>query len=278
MRLISHLTLLLLLAATLSCACPDPVAGSPFVFGVTRTIDSEILGESRTLNIYLPKSYGSSRSDRYPVIVLLDGGADEDFHHVTGLVQFLTAYELMPESIVVGVGNVDRQRDFVHLSEVEEERGWYPNHGQSVRFRRFLNDELLPWVDASYRAGDHRLLIGQSAAGLFAVEHFLQQPDSFDAYFIVSPSLYWNRESLARSAPEALASHSGTRWLYLAIGSEGKVMQSGYDRLVRALEEHAPPGLDWQDERFPDETHATILHRALYRGFEQLYGDEWPGL
>ena len=266
------------LLALASCACPDPVAGTPFEFGVVHTIESKALGETRTLNVRLPASYGTSRLDRYPVIVLLDGGAQEDFPHAAGLVQFLSMMRLMPESIVVGVGNVDRQRDFVHPSEVAAEREWFPNHGRTGPFRRFLTDELLPFVEETYRCADHRLLIGQSAAGLYAVEQLLTEPDTFDAYFIVSPALYWNRESLARSAPERLRDRDVDGWVYLALGDEGPEMESGFARLATALEEHAPPGLDWRQVRFPEETHATILHRALYRGFELLYGEEWPGL
>jgi hypothetical protein len=69
------------------------------------------LEEDRILNIYLPEGYGED-STRYPVIYLLDGSYNEDFLHICGLVQFLTMIEVMPKTIVVGIANVDRKRDF----------------------------------------------------------------------------------------------------------------------------------------------------------------------
>ena len=60
----------------------------PFTLGVTETILSATLGEDRTLNISLPPGYHPDSAARYPVIYLLDGGADEDFIHIAGLVQF----------------------------------------------------------------------------------------------------------------------------------------------------------------------------------------------
>lgn len=60
----------------------------PFVLGVIEEIQSKELAEKRTLNIYLPDGYNQNDSVKYPVIYLLDGSADEDFIHITGLVQF----------------------------------------------------------------------------------------------------------------------------------------------------------------------------------------------
>lgn len=61
----------------------------PLSIGETLEINSDILGEKRTLNIYLPPGYDNSQDVSYPVIYLLDGSLNEDFLHIVGLVQFL---------------------------------------------------------------------------------------------------------------------------------------------------------------------------------------------
>ena len=83
------------------------VSTKPLTIGEVRTIKSKTLNEDRTLNIYLPQGYDKTKS--YPVIYLLDGSMNEDFIHVTGLVQFFNQMYSMPETIVVGVANVDRK-------------------------------------------------------------------------------------------------------------------------------------------------------------------------
>ena len=82
----------------------------PFTIGEITTIKSVILNENRTLNIYLPEGYNDK--EKYPVIYLLDGSANEDFIHIVGLVQYFNMTFKMPNTIIVGIANVDRRKDF----------------------------------------------------------------------------------------------------------------------------------------------------------------------
>src|ERR1700739_2907062 len=90
----------------------------PFVLGTIIHIHSVELGANRTLNIYLPDGYNKNDTVKYPVIYLLDGSADEDFIHTVGLLQFCSFpwVNKMPPSIVVGIANTDRKRDFTFAS------------------------------------------------------------------------------------------------------------------------------------------------------------------
>lgn len=60
----------------------------PLELGEQLEFYSEILGEKRVLNIYLPENYHKDSVRTYPVIYLLDGSMDEDFIHIMGLLQF----------------------------------------------------------------------------------------------------------------------------------------------------------------------------------------------
>ena len=99
----------------------QPADPSPFILGRIDKIPSVVLGETRTLNIYLPEGYSQDSSTVYPVIYLLDGSANEDFIHIVGVVQFLIMIERMPKSIVVGIANVDRRRDFTMPTSVDQD-------------------------------------------------------------------------------------------------------------------------------------------------------------
>src|SRR3954465_589314 len=87
--------------------------GKPLVIGSIIELQSKVLAEKRTINIYLPAGYDAADTVKYPVIYLLDGSLDEDFLHIVGLVQFLNFpwVNILPKSIVVGIANVDRKRD-----------------------------------------------------------------------------------------------------------------------------------------------------------------------
>jgi len=48
------------------------------------------------------------------------------------------------------------------------------------------------------------------------------------------------------------------------------MMQDDVDKVLAALKTHVKEPMKWHYEFFPEETHATILHRAVYRAFEWL--------
>lgn len=72
-------------ACTKPAPCP-PAPASPRVasLGETFAIASKILGEQRTINVYLPPDY--AKGGTFPVLYMPDGGIDEDFPHVVGAV------------------------------------------------------------------------------------------------------------------------------------------------------------------------------------------------
>ncbi len=245
----------------------------PFVLGVTERLQSAVLGETRTLNIYLPQGYAPDSTARYPVIYLLDGAADEDFIHVTGVVQFLTMIGRMPPTIVVGIANVDRRRDFSFPSGVEKERSDFPTTGGSEKFISFLEQELRPFIDRTFKTSGNRTLIGQSFGALLASEILLKKPGLFNQYIVVSPSLWWSAESLLRDAPKLLRSghfRDSTK-LYVAVGEEGEQMKEGARKLVDLLKSSGGPKLSARYAFMPEENHLTILHHAVYQGLEALY-------
>jgi predicted alpha/beta superfamily hydrolase len=244
----------------------------PFSIGEIKTIKSVILAETRTLNIYLPNGYRYNSKEKYPVIYLLDGSANEDFLHIVGLVQFYNMTFNMPKTIVVGIANVDRKRDFTFPTKNAELIKSYPTTGGSAKFIDFLEKELQPYIKANYKTNDSTFLIGQSLGGLVATEILLKKPDLFSSYIIVSPSLWWDDESLLKAAPALLTGQTDNKkWLYVSVGAEGKEMEEGAANLVKAFKNSGKKNLKTDFVPLPKENHATILHNSIYEAFKILY-------
>src|ERR1700753_3542114 len=68
----------------------DPTT-TPLVIGESFTINSAILSEPRHINVFAPTEYGRKFDGPLPVLYVLDGGMDEDFLHIAGLVQILVS-------------------------------------------------------------------------------------------------------------------------------------------------------------------------------------------
>ncbi len=243
----------------------------PLTIGEIKTLKSVVLKEDRTLNIYLPSTYDSSKS--YPVIYVLDGSMNEDFLHITGLVQFFNMTFGMPDFIVVGIANVDRKRDFTFHTDLKDLKKDYPTTGHSEKFIRFIESELQPYISKQYKTTDTRYLIGQSLGGLLASEILLKHSTLFTHYLIVSPSLWWDDESLLKAAPELVAKQdwSGT-FVYVSVGKgEDKIMQREASQLYELLKKTNKPGLQTAFKLMTDDNHATILHRSLYEALLILF-------
>ncbi|MES2647084.1 MAG: alpha/beta hydrolase-fold protein [Bacteroidota bacterium] len=242
----------------------------PFVIGHTITMHSAELREERILNIYLPEGYTATDTLKYPVIYLLDGSADEDFIHIAGLVQFagFSWIKLLPPTIVVGIANVDRKRDFTFEPTDTTFIKEFPTSGHSNDFIRFIEKELQPLIKKEYRTSEERTIIGQSFGGLLATEIALKQPALFNNYIIISPSLWWDDESLLRVKSEVEYKSVPNGKIYLAVGKEGKKMVNDSKTLNKYFHRNVTPSKQLRYEYFKNEDHATIMHLAVYNAFK----------
>lgn len=245
-------------------------SSKPFSIGEIREIKSAVLGENRILNIYLPHDYDKGKV--YPVIYLLDGSANEDFLHIAGLVQFFNMLK-MPEFIVVGIANVDRKRDFTFHTELEDLKKAYPTTGGSEKFITFIETELQPFMTSNYKTSDVKYIIGQSLGGLLATEILLKKPDLFSHYLIVSPSLWWDNESLLKNAGSLVQKQNDAkRYVYISVGGqEEKIMQKEAKELSVILQKANKPNLKLDFLPLPKENHATILHQSINEAFKLLF-------
>ena len=247
----------------------------PLTIGEIRTIKSKILNEDRVLNIYLPQNFDKTKS--YPIIYLLDGSMNEDFIHVTGLIQFFNQMYSMPGTIVVGIANIDRKKDFTFHTDLKDLQKDYPTTGHSDKFISFLEKELKPYIESQFKTSD-KYLFGQSLGGLLATEILLKKPEMFNNYFIISPSLWWDDQSLLKQAPQLLAKIPDTKkFVYVSVGKgEHPVMIKDAEDLYDILKKSNKKNWTVEYKMMEGDNHATILHRSLYEGLVKLFPYQEP--
>lgn len=254
----------------------------PFTLGLIDEIYSKELSEKRILNIYLPEGYGENDSIAYPVVYLLDGSADEDFIHIVGLYHFNSFpwIERTPKSIIVGIANVDRKRDFTFATKVKAEKKKYPVAGHSDKFIAFIEKELQPYINTKYRTNSKKTIIGQSLGGLLAAEILLKKPHLFYQYIIVSPSLWWDNASLLKYKTD-LINTIGKREVYIGVGREGlapsetpHVMEVEANVLADKLKNSKNKNLEVYFDYLPGEDHAAIMHIAVYNALKYFNAEK----
>jgi hypothetical protein len=244
-----------------------------FCIGETVTFYSKLLSENRAINVYLPLGYEEHIHKKYPVIYLLDGSADEDFIHIAGLVQFgsFTWIQMIPETIVVGIVNVNRKRDFTYPSNSVRDQLEFPMSGESKKFIGFLENELQPFIDSNYKVTDEKTLIGQSLGGLLATEILFKKPYLFSNYIIVSPSLWWDDESLLGVTPKPM---DRIKSIYIAVGKEGANMERVAYQLKNKLTKLKTEHTNLYFNFLQGNNHSDALHLAVYDAFKKMFAVE----
>lgn len=243
---------------------------APIVIGEQFIIRSDVLNEDRSIHVTVPPGYAYS-PQKFPVIYVLDGPAH--MVHTTGTKDVLARSNRMPQAIIVGIANTNRTRD---LTPPPGDRP-IPNTGGANNFLEFINTELVPFIDKNYRTEPYRVLIGHSLGGLFAIHTMIHQPDSFDAYIAISPSLQWADDGPIKQMSKFLEENPEHRgFLYVTMANEGGGMQDRFESFVDLLESKAPQTLHWDSKFLPDEDHGSTVLRSTYHALKTLFSDWQP--
>ena len=227
------------------------------------TIKSQSVGEDRTILVKVPANYERSEA-RYPVVYMLDA------HHpqnamMTGLVEQQVWGDVMPDSIIVGIQNTNRLRDMTPTP------GDRPGAGGAEKFLRFIETEVVPFVDKNYRTHPFRTIAGHSLAGLFVVNAFIERPDSFNGYIAASPNVHWDNNYVIKRAEEAFRKRADwNKFLFVALGDEPSYL-GGYNAFLGLLDRSKPKGLEYDFRQFKDENHGSVLLPAYYAGLRKIY-------
>lgn len=245
------------------------------IFGQRIKFDSKILGEKKTVFIHLPYS-NTEESNRYPVIYVLDGG--DYYEPFAGMVKYLSLFEMIPEMIVVAIAHGDRLKEFTY-TKANEKTGDWPTSGGAESYREFLSNELIPYVDSSYRTHPFRILVGHSLAGLFAVETLSRSPQLFQATIALSPSLYWNQFEWLKNAENFLDKHESLKHFLYISGEQKDEEQTGYlDKFKNLVAANAPKNFVYEYRCFPEEDHGSVAFPGLFSNLKHLFqGWQFPG-
>ncbi|MCL1673718.1 alpha/beta hydrolase [Elizabethkingia ursingii] len=274
-------TFFMLIALTIASPLFSQNNTKPLVFGNSEVFHSNILKEDRNINIYLPEEFNPTDATKYPVIYILDGGVEEDFFHIAGIVRYNTQpwVERFPRSIVVGIENTNRRRDFTYavpdLNFLEKEgfkKESFPQYGGSEKYISFLKNELQPYIEKKYKANNNRTIIGESLAGLMSTEILLKEPEMFNQYIIISPSMWWGGEKLLKEADSLLKSRlKTTKNVYIGAPNkeEDVRMYNEAEALYKILKSNKNITVSF--DYMPDELHSTAIHQGVYNGFKKLY-------
>ena len=235
----------------------------------TFKIASKQVGETRVINIWAPPEY-ENNNESYPVLYMADGGIKEDFPHIANTISKLIAEKSIPPIILVGIENTERGRDLTGYSESEYDAQYCPLTDGAENFRAFITDELFSEIEGRYRVTNKKGLIGESLSGLFVMETFMQNPESFDFYIAFDPSLWWNNHYLVREANTLFKTFPDREIKLWFAGSSADDISQYTNELAAILKNNAPNKLRWKYSDEPNEKHNTIFRATKEKALKWI--------
>jgi len=243
-----------------------------------KTFHSNIINDDFLLYISLPDDYEKT-DKKYPVLYLLDG--DIAYGMATSIARYLQFGNNIPELIIVGIGygalnrragNM-RRRDYT----ISVMRG-KPGTGGAPKFRTFLKEELLPFIDTTYRTNpDDRTISGYSLGGLFAIYSMFTEPGLFNRYIIGSPHLLWDNFRIFDVQEDAFDKLEDINAkVFISVGSEEDEERyfNPIDEMVTRIEEKEFKSLKLDTKVFDGGTHLICPPEALAYGLVSVFSKE----
>jgi len=233
------------------------------------TIKSSVLGEDRVILVRTPPGYATNKL-AYPVLYMTDG--DAHIGHTGSTIEFLARNGRMSEVIVVGITNTDRTRDLTPAKGTGPNAAQFPTAGGADNFLKFIETEVIPQIEKSYRVQPYRILAGHSFGGLFTVHTLITRPELFNSYIAVSPSLQWADEATLKRAQEFFKTRKELNvTLFTSLGNEPGDIGKDFVLFKELLAGTNIKGFVWEAEQMKDEDHGSVVLRSHYVGLRKVY-------
>jgi uncharacterized protein len=264
-------------------------------------LDSQYTGRRYRITVSLPLGYSRLPDEGWPfndtpakwsTVYVLDGNWYAGM--VTDIIRPMSWCGSTTDAIVVGIGYAEdknpveafresftrRNADLTPVRDEAEEISMEKAHqrptptGDAGNFHKFIRDELIPFIEKTYRADpSKRVLVGHSYGGLFALFGLFETPGLFESIIMGSPTLiYGNRIMLQQEADFAKAHRKLPARVYLFVGEleEGLNDTTMTDtlRLAATLEGRKYEGFSLVKHIFPDQNHCEVAAPGFQWGLK----------
>lgn len=163
--------------------------------------ESRILGETRIIDVFLPRGYRTDGQVPYPVLYANDG-QDMTTVDLGGILDSLQEAGAMAPVLVVAIHATDRVQDY-GTSGVRNAQGLGV---RAERYQRFLLDEVIPTIEAQYRVKRGpaaTAVMGWSLGGLSAFDLTWRHAERIGTVGVFSGAFWWRTDDSSPATKQA---------------------------------------------------------------------------
>jgi uncharacterized protein len=256
-------------------------------------------GRDYRITISLPLGYGKAPDEPWPfndtpalwpVVYVLDGNWYAGL--VTDIIRPMAWCGSTTDAIVVGIGYPEldtpiasfrssftrRDHDLTPIFDASAQRfeDDDPNrplpNGDAAGFHKFMRDELLPFIEKTYRADPaRRILAGHSYGGLFALYALFENPGLYHTLVVGSPTMsYGNRYMFQREEAYAKENKRLPARIYMFAAENEEFLDdttlTDTLRFAAILAARNYDGLTLVKHVFEDQNHCEVAAPGLQAG------------
>ncbi len=253
-------------------------------------LSSSNVAQEFQIFVALPYTYATS-GKAYPVLYVLDANAF--FGTATETARLLAMLNDIPEIIIVGIGypvnsfaeaTGFRTRDYTittvdtwykeTLKSVKPDAPEYVGSGGARNFLQFVGEELMPFINTTYRTiPEDSGICGFSFGGLFALYVLFHHPHTFQRYIIGSPTVWWDEAVIFNYERDFAANNTDlSAKVFMSVGScESERMVTGMQEMARIMQDRHYNNLELITHIFEDETHISVAPATFSRGLRAVF-------
>jgi predicted alpha/beta superfamily hydrolase len=237
---------------------------------VHESFESKILGNKRTIRVWLPPNYDAKKVGGYPVIYFCDG--QNVFDGMTSFIpnqewradetaQAMVEAGLIPPVVLVAIDNAGMKRGDEYLPTLGKLQGTEMG-GDADKYGDFLVKEVKPFIASKYavtKEANKTGIIGSSFGGIVTFYLGTSRPKEFGLLGVMSPSFWWDDQKLIKDVGNWKAKPDVKIWMDMGL-DEGEDMRTPGREMHRAL--LGKGFVAGKDFRFYEEGHAGHNEKA----------------
>jgi hypothetical protein len=233
---------------------------------IKKTIDSDYLGYSREIKIYLPEDYDKNEEKNYPLAIVLD--AEYLFDLYTGNAVLFAAKDKAPKQIIVGVNMAKTRKKDTYFNI---DNGSLTKN--NANFYNFIRDEVIFEIESSYNTSPFITLIGEGTSANLITAFLGEQTPLVNAYICINPTFsdFIGRQmqtyNLARFQKQ-----DNTFYFYTnnsTIFSNEK--QARINQLQKGISELGLPNFNVINDAFNTESSVSAISEAIPRALTKVF-------
>lgn len=235
------------------------------------TWQSKFVKDSFDIYVSLPDDYGDSNR-RFNTVYYMDANLKSGKAMRQAILDYRKKGSKI-NAIVIGIGHFRnyrelRRRDLItpFVASGDSLISDEDNFGHCEEFYQFLQHELIPHIEKSYRCAPTRSWIGHSLGGLFAFYCLFKKEPLFNNYAALSPALWINYGNIYEFEKRYHAnSQTLNARLWLCTGTRetmNKILNGGREMKLH-LDKRKYSQLDFRYKEFEGETHNSEVPKAL---------------